>query len=222
MKRALRLGRFSVVLALGMLLVAAQGCAYVKHRVEDALDIADIGVSVSIKPCLAFYGCAVGVGSGGYSDVEGHLFGVGGGKIGIVPHYENCWGFVAAGHETHAWGDYSKDDPDTQHRQWVGAVGLALFPLVEARPSYYPTCTHYLHLGYVGFVGNLRYTEMIDFVLGFTTFDLNDDDGKPMARWPWKPGWSGWFRLPPMREEGAGEEEYYGTEYEGYELEEYH
>ena len=50
-------------------------------------------------------------------------------------------------------------------------------------PAYCPACTHYIHLICVGFVGNLRYAEILDFVLGFTTMDIACDDGRAMGRW---------------------------------------
>ena len=44
----------------------------------------------------------------------------------------------------------------------------------------------YIHLGWFGLVINARYTEVLDFVVGFTTLDLAGDDGIPVGRWPWK------------------------------------
>jgi len=200
------------VLALAVAFMAAPGCMYARYRLEDALDCADVGITVSTKPCWGIYGMGVSVGGGGYSNVEGTLFGIGGGRIGAVPHYEKCWALGVFGHETHGWGNYDKDDPETLHQQYVGAIGLALIP-IQSRPSYMPTCTHYLHLGYVGFVGNLRYTEVVDFMLGFTGFDLAGDDGQ-MARWPWKPGW----RAFPLLHPGEGGEQETGFSEEELEL----
>jgi len=40
----------------------------------------------------------------------------------------------------------------------------------------------------VGFVGNLRYLEMLDFMLGFAAIDIAGDDGYTYSRWPWQRG----------------------------------
>jgi len=39
----------------------------------------------------------------------------------------------------------------------------------------------------VGIVANVRFTELLDFMLGFTTFDLCGDDGHKISKWPWQP-----------------------------------
>ena len=46
---------------------------------------------------------------------------------------------------------------------------------------------HYLHVGYVGFVGNLNYMQVLDFVVGFAGIDLGGDDGRLLGLWPWEP-----------------------------------
>ena len=40
----------------------------------------------------------------------------------------------------------------------------------------------------MGFVGNLRYLEMLDFMLGFAAIDIAGDDGYTYSRWPWQRG----------------------------------
>ena len=40
----------------------------------------------------------------------------------------------------------------------------------------------------MGVVGNLRYLEMLDLMLGFTTIDIAGDDGVKHGAWPWKRG----------------------------------
>jgi hypothetical protein len=117
--------------------------------------------------------------------VDGYFLGLGGGRLGFTRHFETCWGLLVLGHEIHGWGDFDKSDSTTLHEQYTGA-GVVLFPIVESRPSYMPACVHYFHALFVGFVGNLRYMEVVDFVVGFSTIDINGDDGKEMATWPWR------------------------------------
>jgi hypothetical protein len=186
MARRSALRRLGVVLAMVWVLAASQGCTYLRYRGEDFLDIADIGFTVSIKPGFALYADAVSVLPLGFSYVDGYFLGWGGGQFGFTRHYEHCWGLLAIGHETHAWGKFSKGNPSTLNRQFVGIAGLPLFPVVQSRPSYMPACVHYLHLGFIGAAANARYMEIIDFLLGFACVDLARDDGKPMSRWPWR------------------------------------
>jgi hypothetical protein len=57
---------------------------------------------------------------------------------------------------------------------------------------------HFVHLGHVGLVMNLRWGEVADFLVGWTTLDLAGDDGKRFAHWPWMPA-----RPEPARQAGA-------------------
>jgi hypothetical protein len=180
--------RLGVLLALVWVCASSQGCTYLRHRGEDLLDIADIGVTASIKPGFALYVDAVSVLPLGISRVDGYFVGWGGGQVGFTRHYETCWGLLAIGHEVHAWGSFSKDDPSTLNRQFVGLGGLPMFPVVQSRPSYMPACVHYLHLGFIGAAANLRYMEIVDFLLGLACIDLAGDDGQPMSKWPWRGG----------------------------------
>jgi hypothetical protein len=175
-----------LLVGLALLAAAGGGCTYLRHRGEDLLDVVDLGVTASIWPGFALYADGVSVLPGGISYVDGYFVGIGGGRAGAMRHYETCWGLIAVGHETHGWGDFRKGDPSTLHRQFVGVLGLPLFPVVQSRPSYMPACVHYLHLGFVGVVANARYMEVVDFIVGWTTLDLACDDGTPIARWPWR------------------------------------
>ncbi len=35
---------------------------------------------------------------------------------------------------------------------------------------------HYIHLGHVGLIANFRWCAILDFVMGWTTYDLMGDD----------------------------------------------
>ncbi len=68
----------------------------------------------------------------------------------------------------------------------MGVLGVPIFPLVESRPTYMPSCVHYVHLLFLGAVANACYMEVVDFALGFVLIDLAGDDGKPIGKWPWR------------------------------------
>jgi hypothetical protein len=46
---------------------------------------------------------------------------------------------------------------------------------------------HYVHLGHAGLVANLRWGEALDFLLGWTTLDIANDDGRRFGHWGWLP-----------------------------------
>ena len=181
------LNRLSVVMSLVVLLLAVQGCTYLRYRAEDLADVIDLGVTFSKKPGLAVYGtCPFSLvsGLGGY--VDGYFVGWGGGQIGVTRHYLKAVGIVVIGAEEIGWGDFDKEDPATLNRAYQGVLGVPLFPFIWARPAYMPACTHEVHLGWIGLVGNVRYVEVLDFALGWTTLDIACDDGKRLSRWPWR------------------------------------
>jgi hypothetical protein len=119
-------------------------------------------------------------------------YGLGGGDVGTGRIYYEHWGVLLYGRETVGWGnslwDYPEFDPDkpeTLNSQAVGPLGL-LLPPYDARPAGRPTCTKYFHFGYVGFVPNACFGQMVDFALGFVGLDLAGDDGRKLGRWPWQ------------------------------------
>ena len=85
----------------------------------------------------------------------------------------------------HGWGRFDKGDPSTLHTRMGGYIGTFMYP-GKTTPSYTPACVHYFpHLGYVGFCWGLRWTELADFMLGWTTIDIAGDDGFDMPKWSW-------------------------------------
>jgi len=189
MKTRLAVFRTFALTCLVLALFASQGCTYLQHRGEDFLEIVDLGVTFSKKPGFAIYGDGVSVLTGGYGYVDGWFAGWGGGQLGVTRHFENCWGVIVFGHEKHGWGkNVNPRNPKTYSEQYVGVAGVPVSFVTGCKPDYMPSCIHYLHLGWVGLVANARYMEMIDFIVGWTTFDIGGDDGKPaggVGHWPW-------------------------------------
>ena len=177
--------KLSIILALSFMFFAAQGCAYLKHRGEDALDVLDIGITLSYIPGFAVYGDFASVLPGGVGWVDGYFLGWGGGQVGFTRHFERSLGLLVWGKEDVGWREFDKSDPRTYNHQMVGVLGFPTFPFIS-RPGYYPACIHYVHIGFIGVVANARYTEMIDFVLGWTTLDIAADDGRRLSKWVWR------------------------------------
>jgi len=117
---------------------ATQGCTYLKYRAEDAAEIWEIGFTWTDRSTVAFYSSFESIATLGYGKVDGTFVGWGGGRIGVTPHYAECWGAGVVGRERIGWRTFDKDDPDTLSRQYVGLLGLPLFPFAESRPDYVP------------------------------------------------------------------------------------
>jgi hypothetical protein len=176
-----RAARLCGALVLAVLALDATGCTYLKHRGEDLLETFDIGITLSRSPQLSLYANGASFICFGYSKFNGTLLGMGGGFFGIVHHENKCWGNGFYGEEKLVWGKNRR--PWKRYKQKQGLQGvLSCLPRLQP-PAYFPACVHNFHLGWIGIVGNIRYAEMLDFILGFTTFDLAHDDGREKGNW---------------------------------------
>ena len=183
-----RPGRFAAALLTTLVLACMVGCSnYLQYRVDDALEVADIGITVSAKPGLAVYGDGVSVLPGGFGYVDGHFAGLGGGQLGVTRHYEGSVGLLVWGYEEVGWGDFDKNMVGTLDNQHVGVLGILATPF-SRRPAYAPACVHYVHALFIGAAGNLRYMEAVDFALGFAGIDIAGDDGYKLGLWPFEGG----------------------------------
>jgi len=169
------------VAAAGWALLSTTGCTYLRHRGQDALDMIDLGVSVSSKPGFALFYDFVPVFPIGGGKVDGHFVGLGGGRLGFMPHYQESYGAIVWGQEAVAFGVHDLERPETLNFQRSGLSGLAQGPVPG--PDYMISCPHYIHLGWIGIVASPRYLQMLDFVLGWTTLDIGYDDGLSPGRW---------------------------------------
>jgi len=141
--------------AVPLLLLAALGCAplrlsadgpagpastawtYLQHRLEDACETIDLGLTFSTKPGLALYADFASVAPGGYGHVDGYFVGVAGGRVGPMRHHQASLGLVGWGYEEVGWGDFDKEDLTTLNYQSCGALGLLTPPY--GRPASAPS-----------------------------------------------------------------------------------
>lgn len=167
--------------ALIAVICALQGCAYMRCRANDFLDIVDIGLSFSSEPQYAAYLNFASLTPLGHGDVQGNFVGIGGGQLcGWSTHRERSVGLLLWGHEQIGFGypDLNSLSPEERQRalnfQHVGALGLAQGPFPVT--AYLFSCVHYLHLWRVGGVFSVKYLQALDFLVGWTTFDICADD----------------------------------------------
>ncbi|MCD6417035.1 MAG: hypothetical protein J7M08_10145 [Planctomycetes bacterium] len=173
MKRRQRFSWVWMTLGLALVLLG-DGCAYMRQRGNDALDVLDVGVTVSKDPGFSLYAGLLNVVSLGYSNVDGTILGVGGRHAGAVPMRHNASGLLLWGSEQLGYQDFRVEDPESPPSWRVGPIGLARGPRPAKRDIM--NCPKLLHLGWLGFAMNCKFAELADFFLGWTTLDIMDDD----------------------------------------------
>jgi hypothetical protein len=165
------------------------GCStpYVQNRTNDLKDVFDIGITVNSGAPqfrLEFQPFLFPI---GYSNLDGQLIGLGSREFGIHDFECKSWGAVLSGKGTYGTGEFNPLDP---RQNWPVA---ALENGPEERPVYkmgllppagdegilwtkYAECNKGIHLGWIGIHVPCRPLDLVDFVLGFTTLDIMQDD----------------------------------------------
>jgi hypothetical protein len=172
--------------------VFSQGCssAYLRNRGYDALDIFDIGVTVTPawKPQFAAFFDFYNFTPLGYADLHGKLLGLGNRQVGWLDYEFQAWGLLAWGQKKHGAGKFNPADPhqarsDQKHiterqKYDVGFVGSFAGKNPPPEMWFVDCGPRILHLGWIGLVETSRPVELIDFLLGWTTLDIMRDDLK--------------------------------------------
>ncbi|MFH0945866.1 MAG: hypothetical protein V2A76_11765 [Planctomycetota bacterium] len=128
-------GRILPVGALALLLSFSPGCTYMYDRGADALEILDFGVTWSKEPYGSLSVCLLGLASIGAGKMDGGFFGIGGGRAGVMRHYQRNIGLLLWSYDEVGWGDkVDPDDPDTLYRYYIGPIGWFGYP--ERLPDY--------------------------------------------------------------------------------------
>ena len=198
------------------LMLSTQACTYLQNRADDAMDIIDIGLTFSAKPQLNLFVDAPFVTAYpiGWGKVDCAFLGLGQGKFSaFAPAHFNNWGVVLYGLEEVTYegtsddfvnylnGD-SRESREFYAESYTTGIGGIIEGIADGRyvkrpgraMKYIGTCPHYIHLGFVGIVADPRYWDMLDFLVGFTTLDLSQDDD---AQWQ-NDNLGGWYagRMP--------------------------
>lgn len=156
------MGRKQIFLLLAVLIFANlfSGCTYLKNRKNDAMDMFDVGITVSAKPGFSAYvdgGLVLPI---GVSYVDGKLLGIGRSTFGVHDFRQKGVGYVIGGSLQRGVDNYDPEDPYAPKRYDTGLLGYAkgttfaqLGPAEEEteRPRTRATCPKTLHLGWIGF-----------------------------------------------------------------------
>jgi len=92
-------------------LIFCTGCTYLKNRGNDAIDMFDPGITLSLKPGFAihldFFNCL----PLGYSHIEGVYLGLGNRQFGALSLHDHSWGYILRGREELQIGKFNPNDP---------------------------------------------------------------------------------------------------------------
>lgn len=178
----------NLVLFLILMIAASlfSGCNYMKNRANDAMDIIDIGVLVNphLKPQGGLYIDFFTVTPIGYSNVHAKAIGIGGRHAGVMDVTDEKWGRLFTGSKRNGFDEFNPNDPhqarsDQQNEKDFPRfnTGLVLQPdAPNLPPGLGYSCDNVLMLGWVGLYKNCRPQEIFDFLLGWTTLDISQDD----------------------------------------------
>lgn len=177
----------TLTVLLGAMLVT-QGCSYMADRGRDAMDIMDIGITVTpeIKPDFALYVDFFNMTPIGYSNVDGKVIGIAYRQAGWWMDYQtHNWGVLSHGSEKQGAGVFNPNNPhyarqdETYGEEWPrhDAGFVQVFTGDNPPPKlHYLECSRILHLGWVGIIWDIRPFDAVDFILGWTTLDIMHDD----------------------------------------------
>lgn len=172
----------------------SNGCAYMRARGNDALDIFDIGITVSphARPDFAAYAGLINEINIGYAHVDGKFYGLHNRQFGAMDYENHSWAALVWGTAKHGAGPFNPNDPHQARPEQRDLTERPEFGVGVVRNIYgdkplpfpqYFQCDKMLHLGWIGLVFNCRPGDVVDFIVGWTTLDLMHDD-QPFAPAP--------------------------------------
>ena len=179
-----------LIMAIGFTSVLSQGCgsAYMRNRLNDALDIVDIGITITPRqePDFALFFDFYNFLPFGYADVKGKIFGLGNRHLGWNDFEMQAWGVLAWGQRKYGTGKFNPADlhqvrsnqPGLTERQKYDVGFVGSFAGKNPPPElWFMDCgPRIIHLGWIGLTETTRYVDLIDFILGWTTLDILRDD----------------------------------------------
>lgn len=178
-------------LFLSVLLVAAvlsSGCTYMHNRGKDAMQMLDLGITVSplSKPGFAAYvGVPGSIALGGAYVPDAKIFGIGNNQAGWLDYEHKSYGLAVWGSSKQGAGDFDAKDVYQARDDQRDLTERPRFNTGPVRdiaegnsvpPPAFIECDKYIHIGYVGILFNCRFFQIVDFLAGWTTLDIMGDD----------------------------------------------
>jgi hypothetical protein len=165
-------GRALVLAGVLTALVLSSGCAYMKDRGHDALNIFDIGITVTKEPHFGLYAGFNTILALGYVNLpDGYLLGLGHTHFGALDMRYHGAGMFLEGYECQGYDDFDKNDPNSPQRRGMG-VGLLYAHTPRTIPEALQ-CNKVLHVGWIGLDVNCKIGGLLNFIVGWTTFSLD-------------------------------------------------
>ena len=165
-------GRVLILSAVLATLVLSSGCAYMKDRGHDALNIFDIGITVTKQPHFGIYAGFNSLLAAGYTDIpDGWLLGLGHTHFGALDMRYHGAGALLEGYEAQGYDDFDKNDPNSPRERGMG-FGM----LYSHTPRTIPEamqCNKIVHVGWIGLDLNCKIGGLLNFIVGWTTFSLD-------------------------------------------------
>jgi hypothetical protein len=169
---ALTRGRTLILAGLLAVLVLSSGCAYMKDRGRDALNIFDIGITVTKEPHFGIYAGFNSLLAAGFVDVpDGYLLGLGHTHFGCLDMRYRGEGMLLEGYEAVGYDDYDKNNKEMPRERGMG-FGLLYAHTPRTIPEALQ-CNKIIHLGFIGLDLNCKIGGLLNFIVGWTGFSLD-------------------------------------------------
>ncbi|MBN1865996.1 hypothetical protein JW916_01770 [Candidatus Sumerlaeota bacterium] len=187
----MRLTRSILALIVLATAILGSGCArYWRNRGRDALNLMDIGISVNNtwKPQFSCYIDFFNLTPFGYGHLDCKELGIGNRQAGWIDYQNHSWGVLGYGHERHGHGRFNPLDLEvarpeqkdlTERPMFTNGLGGAFAGDHRPPRIQFIECNRSFHIGWIGIQHTMRPAAILDFILGWTTFDLLGDDDLP-------------------------------------------
>ncbi|MFW6164404.1 MAG: hypothetical protein ACODAJ_16665 [Planctomycetota bacterium] len=183
--------------ASGLLLaVACSSCTspYLRDRGNDAKDMFEIGLTFSGKPGFALHQDYFNYIPHGFSYVpDGCIVGNVNRQLGVSKFEDYAWGYFVRGWDHRRLGEFDPTDLHQFPQDRLAKLKAEGEPVPQENPGWstgvcaieadsnapWPTfvsCRRNVHLGFVGLYASLHPADILDFLVGWTTADLMNDD----------------------------------------------
>ncbi len=126
-----------VWLAPLILALCGTGCTYLRNRGNDALDMWDVGLSLSSRPYLAFLPADyMNVTPIGFSRIEGTYHGIYKRQWVDCKLSDSIWGVFVCGTQTLTMGEFDPNDPNQFRPAYIAELKAANKPLPTKPQTY--------------------------------------------------------------------------------------